>query len=437
MPVPEPVTAKTDRPARIKAVLRVATGNFLEMYDFTVFGYYATAIGRTFFPKGSEFASLMLSLATFGVGFLIRPLGALVLGAYIDRRGRRAGLILTFALMSVGTLSIACVPGYAAIGLAAPLLVVAGRLLQGFSAGAELGSVSVYLAEIATPGHRGFYTSWQNASQQCAVVGAALIGVGLSSSLTPAQMDAWGWRVPLLAGCVIIPFLIMMRRSLPETGEFLAREHHVSTRDVLRSLVANWRVVALAAMLIAMSTSNFYLITVYTPTFGRTVLHLSEFDSLTVTLSTGVSNFLWLPVMGAFSDRVGRRPLLFGCTILVLFTAYPALSWLAASPSFLRLLGVQLWLSFLYGSYNAGMVVYLTEIIPPDVRASGFSLAQSVAAALFGGFTPAICTYIIHLTGNPAAPGLWLCFTAAIALTATLVCGRLHDRSAAWISARI
>ena len=437
MPVPEPVTTQTDRPARIKAVFRVATGNFLEMYDFTVFGYYAAAIGRTFFPKSSEFASLMLSFATFGVGFLIRPLGALVLGAYIDRRGRRAGLILTFALMSVGTLSIACVPGYAAIGLAAPLLVVAGRLLQGFSAGAELGSVSVYLAEIATPGHKGFYTSWQNASQQLAVVGAALLGVGLSSSLTPAQMDAWGWRVPLLAGCVIIPFLFMMRRSLPETGEFLARKHHVSTRDVLRSLVANWRVVALAAMLIAMSTSNFYLITVYTPTFGRTVLHLSEFDSLAVTLSTGVSNFLWLPVMGAFSDRVGRRPLLFGCTILVLLTAYPALSWLAGSPSFLRLLGVQLWLSFLYGSYSAGMVVYLTEIIPADVRASGFSLAQSVAAALFGGFTPAICTYVIHLTGNPAAPGLWLCFTAAIALTATLICGRLQDRSAAWISARI
>jgi MFS family permease len=182
MPVPKPVTAQTDRATRIKAVFRVATGNFLEMYDFTVFGYYAAAIGRTFFPQSSEFASLMLSFATFGVGFLIRPLGALVLGAYIDRRGRRAGLILTFGLMSIGTLSIACVPGYSVIGLAAPLLVVAGRLLQGFSAGAEMGSVSVYLSEIATPGRKGFYTSWQNASQQCAVVAAALLGVGLTSS---------------------------------------------------------------------------------------------------------------------------------------------------------------------------------------------------------------------------------------------------------------
>src|SRR5260370_3700040 len=375
MSIPEPVTAATNRLARIKAVFRVATGNFLEMYDFTVFGYYAAAIGRTFFPKSSEFASLMLSFATFGVGFLIRPLGALVLGAYIDRRGRRAGLILTFGLMSIGTLSIACIPGYSSIGLAAPLLVVAGRLLQGFSAGAELGSISVYLSEIATPGRKGFYTSWQNASQQCAVVAAALLGVGLCSFLTPYQMDAWGWRVPLLVGCAIIPFLFMMRRSLPETGEFLARKRHLSTRDVLRSLVANWQVVALATMLIAMSTSNFYLITVYTPTFGRNVLHLPELDSLVITLSTGVSNFLWLPVMGTFSDRVGRRPLLFGRTILVLLTAYPALSWLIRSAPFPRLLAVQLWLSFLYGSYNAGMVVYLTEIIPPDLHAPGFPLS--------------------------------------------------------------
>src|SRR5256885_1235662 len=209
------------RKARIQSVVRVATGNFLEMYDFMVFGYYAAAIGRTFFPKSSEFASLMLSLATFGVGFLIRPVGAIILGAYMDRRGRRAGLMLTFALMSIGTLSIACVPGYAAIGLAAPLLVVAGRLLQGFSAGVELGSVSVYLSEIATPGHRGFYVSWQNASQQCAVVFAAFFGVILSSSLTRSQVDSWGWRLPLLVGCAIIPFLFMMRRSLAETGEFL------------------------------------------------------------------------------------------------------------------------------------------------------------------------------------------------------------------------
>jgi MFS family permease len=424
MSFPEPVSAHTDRRTKIMAVVRVATGNFLEMYDFFVFGYYAAPIGRTFFPRNSEFASLMLSLATFGVGFLIRPLGALVLGSYMDRRGRRAGLMLTLGLMSIGTLSVACVPGYAVIGLAAPLLVVAGRLLQGFSAGVELGSVSVYLSEIATPGHKGFYVSWQNASQQCAVVFAALLGVVLTSFLTRDQMDAWGWRVPLLIGCAIIPFLLLIRRSLAETGEFLSRKRHLTSNEILHSLAANWRIIGLAIMLVAMSTSSFYLITAYTPTFGRSVLHLSDFDSLMVTVCAGASNFFWLPIMGALSDRIGRRPLLFACTILVLLTAYPSLSWLATSASFSRLLAVELWLSFLYASFNAAMVVYLTELIPAEVRASGFSLAYSVAAAIFGGFTPAICTYLIQVTGNRAAPGLWLSFTAAIGLTATFLCPR-------------
>jgi MFS family permease len=422
---PEPVGAGAARREKIKAVIRVATGNFLEMYDFFVFGYYAAAIGRTFFPRTSEFASLMLSFATFGVGFLIRPLGALVLGSYMDRRGRRAGLMLTLALMSVGTLSIACTPGYAAIGLAAPLLVVGGRLVQGFSAGVELGSVSVYLSEIATPGHKGFYVSWQNASQQCAVVFAALLGVMLTMFLTPSQMDAWGWRVPLLVGCAIIPFLLLIRRSLAETGEFASRKRHLSTREILQSLALNWRIVGVSIMLISMSTSSFYLITAYTPTFGHRVLQLSDFDSLMVTVCAGVSNFIWIPVMGAVSDRTGRRPLLFTFTILMLLTVYPSLSWLTGAASFSRLMIVELWLSFIYGSYNAAMVVYLTEIIPGGVKASGFSLAYSLAAAIFGGFTPAICTYLIQLTGNPAAPGLWLSCTAAVGLTATWLSGRM------------
>jgi MFS family permease len=181
------VISQDGRKAKIMSVVRVASGNFLEMYDFMVFGYYAAAIGRAFFPKGSEFATLMLSLATFGVGFLMRPLGAIVLGAYIDRRGRRAGLILTLGLMAIGTFSMACTPGYKTIGILAPLLVVAGRLVQGFSAGVELGGVSVYLSEIATAGHKGFYVAWQSASQQCAVIFAAVLGVWLNSTLTSAQ----------------------------------------------------------------------------------------------------------------------------------------------------------------------------------------------------------------------------------------------------------
>src|SRR6266849_572909 len=393
------------------------------MYDFMVFGYYASAIGRAFFPSGSAFVSLMLSLMTFGAGFLMRPLGALVLGAYTDRYGRRAGLLLTLGLMSFGIFSIACVPGYATIGLLAPLLVLVGRLLQGFSAGMELGGVSVYLSEIATPGHKGFYVSWQSGSQQVAVMFAALVGVVLSSAFPPEKMALWGWRVPLLLGCAIIPFLFKLRRSLQETDEFVARKHRPSTSEILNSLMANWRLVVIGIMMVTMTTVSFYMITAYTPTFGNSVLRLASIKSLIVTLCVGASNLFWLPVMGALSDRIGRRPLLFVCTVLMLLTAYPTMLWLVREPSFSRLLAVELWLSFIYGSYNGAMVVFLTEIMPVDVRTTGFALAYSLATAIFGGFTPAISTYLIHVTGNRAVPGLWLSFAATCGLLATLLVG--------------
>ena len=416
-----------ERRAKIRAVLQVASGNFLEMYDFMVFGYYAAAIGRAFFPAGSEFASLMLSFMTFGAGFLMRPLGAVFLGAYIDHHGRRRGLILTLALMSAGTLSIALVPGYPVLGLLAPLLVVAGRLLQGFSAGAELGGVSVYLAEIATPGNKGFYVSWQSGSQQVAVVFAALLGVLLTGLLSPAEMIAWGWRVPLLVGCAILPLLFIIRRALPESDEFRARSVRPPPAQLVRSTFANWRVVLLGVMLVTMTTVSFYTITAYTPTFGREVLHLGSRASLLVTLCVGISNLFWLPVMGSVSDRIGRRPLLVAFSVLALLSSYPAMAWLAARPSFGNLLAVELWLSFLYASYNGAMVVFLTEIMPVEVRASGFSLAYSLATAVLGGFTPAISTWLIHVTGNRAMPGAWVSCAAAIGLAAALLAG---DRGA-------
>src|SRR5437879_9448014 len=247
----------SDRKSKLWSVIRVSSGYFLEMYDFMVFGYYASAIGRAFFPSGNAYLSLMLSLMTFGAGFLMRPLGAIVLGAYADYRGRRAGLMLTLGFMSVGILTIACMPGYATIGLLAPLCVLIGRLLQGFSAGMELGGVSVYLSEIATPGHKGFYVSWQSGSQQVAVMFAALVGVVLSSILPPQSMAAWGWRVPLLLGCGIIPFLFRLRRSLQETDEFVARKHRPTTSEIFRSLTANWTVVVIGTLMVTITTVSF------------------------------------------------------------------------------------------------------------------------------------------------------------------------------------
>jgi MFS family permease len=388
------------------------------MYDFQIFGYYAPAIAATFFPASSEFASLMLSLTTFGAGFLMRPLGAILLGSYIDHHGRRSGLLLTLTLMALGTLAIACLPGYAVLGLAAPLLVLAGRLLQGFSAGVELGGVSVYLSEIAMAGRKGFYVSWQSASQQPAVMFAAVLGIVLTSTLSSGQMMRWGWRIPLLAGCLLLPLLFFLRKSLEETQEFLSRAKRPTPAEIMRSVAANWRLVLLGMMMSTMTTVTFYVATVYTPTFASTVLHLAATDNLIVTLCVGACSFVVLPLSGALSDRIGRRPILFACTIAALGTAYPALLWLVAAPSFSRLLTVELWLAFLYGAYNGAMAVFLTEILPVEVRTTGFSLAYSLATALFGGFTPAICTYLIHVTGNRAMPGVWLSFAALCGLTA-------------------
>ena len=376
------VSAHSTQSSKIATVFRVTSGNFLEMFDFFLFGFYASHISAAFFPTGDEISSLLLTFATFGAGFLMRPLGALILGPYVDKVGRRQGLIVTLSIMAMGTILIAFVPSYATIGLAAPFLVLIGRLLQGFSAGVELGGVSVYLSEMATPGHKGFYVSWQSASQQVAIVVAALLGYGLNKWLAPDQISAWGWRIPFFIGCLIVPFIFVIRRSLQETEAFLARKHHPSAGEIFRSIAENWRIVIAGVMMVMMTTVSFYLITVYTPTYGKSVLKLTEIDSLLVTLCVGVSNFLWLPVMGAVSDRVGRRPVLVVFTALAILTAYPALSWLVVAPSFEKMLMVLLWLSFLYASYNGAMVVALTEIVPASVRTAGFSLAYSLATTM-------------------------------------------------------
>ncbi|ASU38761.1 MFS transporter [Herbaspirillum sp. meg3] len=407
--------------SKFVTVLRVTSGNFMEMFDFFLFGFYASYISKAFFPSGNEFASLMLTFMTFGAGFLMRPLGAIILGAYVDRVGRRQGLIVTLALMAVGTMLIAFVPGYATIGLLAPALVLIGRLLQGFSAGVELGGVSVYLAEMATPGRKGFYVSWQSASQQVAIIVAAAIGYGLNMWLTKDQVGDWGWRIPFFIGCLIVPVLFVIRRSLQETEEFMARKRKPSLSEIFRSMLENWKLVIAGMMLVSMTTVSFYLITVYTPTFGKNVLKLSTESALIVTFCVGISNFIWLPVMGALSDRIGRRPLLLVFTVLTILTAYPAMTWLVGDATFGKMLIVELWLSFLYASYNGAMVVALTEVMPVDVRTAGFSLAYSLATAIFGGFTPAIATGLIELTHDKAAPGLWMSFAAVCGLIATLV----------------
>jgi MFS transporter, MHS family, citrate/tricarballylate:H+ symporter len=406
--------------SRIGAILRATSGNFLEQFDFFLFGFYASAIAKAFFPAQNDTAALLNTFGVFWLGALMRPVGAIVLGAYIDRIGRRKGLIVTLAIMAAGTVVITLCPTYATIGIAAPIIVLAGRLLQGFSAGVELGGVSVYLAEISTPGNRGFYTSFQSASQQVAIVVAALLGFALSELIPADTVAAWGWRIPFFVGCLIIPVIFVLRRTLEETPAFLAMKTHPTTAEVFSSAAVNWRIIVLGMMLAAMTTVTFYFVTVYTPTFGKNVLKLSSQDALLVTLMVGITNFIWNPVGGALSDRVGRKPVLLAIAGLSFVTAYPALLWLTAAPTFGKLLAVEMMFSLYFGVYSGTMLGALVEVVPAHVRTTCFSLAFALAAALFGTFTPFASTILIDRTGDKASPGFWLMCAAASGFIAAL-----------------
>ena len=330
---------QSQRRDKSKAVFRALAGNVLEVYDYSVYGFFAVYVAAAFFPTGSEFLSLMLSLMTFGIAAIARPFGAIILGSYADRKGRRAGLLVTLVLMSVGSLTIALTPGYETIGILAPLLIVVGRLTQGFAFGAESSSVNVYLGEIATPGHHGFYMSWQNASQGVTVGLTAAIGVLLTTTLSDEQMAAWGWRVPFIVGCLVIPILFWLRRSLEETEVFKRSRPPRGTGVILKILVRHSPILILALGLWILHTTGFYLMLTYTPTFGTQALHLDPVGNLLVTGCAGLSFFVVTLIGGALSDRYGRWPLVIIGALLVLVTAFPAYSWLAAAAT----LAVRRW----------------------------------------------------------------------------------------------
>ncbi len=411
--------------SRIGNILRATSGNFLEQFDFFLFGFYAQDIAKAFFPAADETAALLNAYGVFWLGALMRPVGAVVLGAYIDKIGRRQGLIVTLSLMALGTVVIAFCPSYAAIGIAATIIVLIGRLIQGFSAGVELGGVSVYLSEIATPGNRGFYTSFQSSSQQVAIFVAAVIGFLLREYL-PADtfLDSIGgiakWRIPFFVGCIIIPVIFILRRSLEETPEFLAMKKHPTASEVFASAIANWRIVILGMMIAVLTTTTFYFITVYAPGFGKQ-LNLSPSGTLLVTLLVAVTNFIWNPVGGALSDRVGRKPVLLTIAGLSFVTAYPALSWLATNPTLGKLLAVQMMFSFYFGVYSGTMLGCLVEIVPRHVRTTCFSIAFAMAAGIFGTSTPFVSTKLIDMTGqDKASPAYWLMFGATLGIIAAL-----------------
>ena len=404
---------------KAKTVLRVTSGNFLEMYDFFLFGIYARQIGQTFFPSDDPYASLMATFLSFAAGFAMRPIGALALGPYIDRIGRRKGLILTLSIMACGTILIAFVPGYATIGVLAPTLVVLGRLLQGFSAGVELGGVSVYLSEMATPGNKGFYVSWQSASQQVAVVFAALLGYAIANLMAPEAASSWGWRIPFFIGCAIVPFLYMIRRRLRGNARIRGAKGSSDDGADLRDA---WRKLADRARRrgdgddddgVVLSHHRLHADLRQERAQAHRVRRAPGDDGgrgVEFLLAAGVGR----PV-GPDRPQADPRRLRHSRPSHRLSGAV----WLVREPTFDRMLAVELWLSFIYACYNGAMVVALTEVIPASVRTSGFSLAYSLATTL-GGSSLLISTWLIAHTGDKAAPGYWMSFAALCGLIATL-----------------
>jgi len=418
------------RREKMKAVIRAGSGNFLELYDFLVYVYFATYIAKAFFPTKSEFMSLMLALGTYGVASIARPFGAVILGSYMDRKGRRKGLILTLSLMAVGTVSLAVTPTYMAIGILAPLLVTLGRVIQGFSLGVEAGGVNVYLSEIATPKNRGFYCAWQAASQALGVMVATGLGAVLTATLTASDMEAWGWRVPLIVGCMIVPVLFWLRRSLQETEYFEHSTHARSTLEILKILAAHWQIVAIGVALTILNTSMFYFVNGYTTTFGSQALHLPPVSNFIVAFIVATASFIMLPIGGIIADRIGRWPMVIGVPILVVATSYLALSWLVAAPSFSRFLIVEFWLAILYAMYAGALVPLLTEIMPAKVRSSGYAIILSLANGMFGTFTPTIALGLTELLQDRAAPALWLSAGALISICTGLLALRLAPKLA-------
>jgi MFS family permease len=405
---------------RLKAVLNVTSGNFFEMYDFFLYGIYASMIAQNFFPNDNKYVSMIMTLLVFGSGFLMRPIGALIIGSYIDKNGRSKGLILTLTLMAISMAMITLTPTYNTIGIAAPILIVIARLIQGISAGAELGGASVYLSEIAPPNKKGFFVAWQSSSLMAAVLFAATIGFTMSKILSKEEMLSFGWRIPFLIGCLIVPIIFYQRRNLKETEEFLKRKSHPTIKQIFSQLTASWRIVLLGMTLTIVSNTLFYMLTVYMPSHGKLDLHLSEIDAFFSTCLIAVIGFILCPIMGSLSDKIGRPKQLMIFSILTILFCYPVFYWWTSAPSLASLLIAELFVCFVYAGYNGALMVNLTEIVPAAIRGIGFSLSYALSQALFGGFTPLISTVLVHKTGNNAAPALWVSFAAICSLLASL-----------------
>jgi MFS family permease len=394
-------------------------GNALEWYDFFVFGFLTVVISRLFFPADSQYASLLLTTATFGIAFFMRPVGGILLGIYADRKGRKAGLQLILGLMTAAIATLAFAPTYGAIGVAAPLVIVLARLLQGFATGGEWGSAAAFLVESAPAHRRGFYGSWMMAGAGLAMLMGALMSALVTRNLAPDALDGWGWRVPFLFGLIIGPVGLYIRRHLEETEVFLEARAAAKKEDgFARTIATHLKEVVVGWGLFSHITISTYVILLYMPTYASTQLHLPLGEAF-IAQSVGLACMIMLvPLFGALSDRIGRKPILIGTLVLYLCVGYPLFFWVHASPSFGNLLITQIILCSVLGAFFGPFSTTLAEQFPTRMRASGLGIVANVAAMVFGGFASFFVTWLIEATGSPIAPVFYVIFGAAISLVA-------------------
>jgi len=396
-----------------RAAFGAIIGNMLEFYDFATYSFFAIQIGHAFFPAHSEYASLMLSLATFGAGFVTRPIGGVVLGIYSDRVGRRPAMLLSFALMGGAILVLALTPSYDAIGIAAPIVVIIARLVQGFALGGEVGPTTAYLLEIASPPNRTFVVSWQPTSQAIAATMGALIGVILSKTMSGETLEAYGWRIAFLLGALCLPFGLWMRQTMPETvsrASEAAASHLVQARGHLK-------LIALALIILANGTIATYT-SHYITTYAQNTLHVAPplaFATSLVGLGLGIAGTLF---GGRLADRIGRKPLMIRRQLVFLLLTYPVFLWIVHAPGPASLLGGFGFMSLIGSLGSSAVYATLTEGLPQAIRGGVFATIYAVAIALFGGTAQLIITWLIHVSGDPLAPAWYLLVAGVFGLIA-------------------
>lgn len=400
-------------------LIAVVLGNALEFFDFTVYAFFAVFIGKSFFPSFSPASQLIASVAVFGVGFVARPIGGLVIGAYADRAGRKAALSVTISMMALGTAILAFTPSYTTIGVIAPVLVVIGRLLQGFSAGGEMGPATTYLLEIASPGRRGFYTSWQLATQGIASLLGGLVGYTISSILSPADLAQWGWRIPFVIGLLIAPVGLYIRRRLHET---LDVESAVGNTTELVSVIARRHLtdLLLACGVIIGPTVTVYIVGYYMTTYGIRVLHLPTSTSMLVGLITGGVGIVASLSAGLIYDRFPNSRWMVLPQLLMVLAIIPAFDWVIGNGAAGTFLSMVASLTLLRVLMTPFQMCFIPEIFPKAVRSTCVSICFSVPTTIFGGSAQVVVAWLAVATNDPMSPAWYLLAANLISLAAVL-----------------